>query len=98
MSALTKYLGTNRRAEPEGPTLSPEFIEQVLGKPKAGVVAIANARQAALSLEEDRKYTVNDVRAERLLRLLERCLPYVMESRQGRGDLELERLIRLELR
>lgn len=92
-----KWFDTARRAECEGPTLSPEFIRQTLKLPPAGPHAIANASQAALSLEADRDCIVTDVRVERMRALLIECLPYVRESCQGRGDPELEKLIVEEL-
>lgn len=77
----------------DGACLSPEFVRQVLGNPKCTVVQASYSAQA---LEQDRLAT--EVRTERMLALLTRCLPYVMDARQGRGDLELECLIRGELR
>lgn len=81
----------------DGPSLSDEFIRQVLGHPKTGAVAIANAAQAAALLEADRDCLPTDIRTERLLQLLERALPYVIDAHQGRGDSELQKAIREEL-
>lgn len=91
------YFDTARRADIEGPTLSPEFLRQTLKLPPAGPHAVANAAQAALSLEADRNAIVNDVRVERMRALLMECMHYVKESCQGRGDPALEKLIMEEL-
>lgn len=41
----------------EGPSLSPEFIAQVLGEQPRGAVAVVNAQYGAQLLEEDRAAT-----------------------------------------
>ena len=78
-------------------SISDEVIRQVVNPKPASDHARANAAQAAVSLEADRQAILIDVRTERLLRLLERCLPYVKDARQGRGDKDLEKLINEEL-
>lgn len=84
----------SREIAEEGPTLSPEFIAQVLGARK---VNVANARAGAEALEADRaEYT--KAREQRLCDLLRSCLPYVLDANQGRGDRALEKLIREELK
>lgn len=46
----------------DGPSLPDDFIRKVLNFPKVGVHAVANARQGAMSLEEDREATRREQR------------------------------------
>lgn len=48
---------SSREIREEGPSLSPEFIAQVLGHPKSGPKAVVQASLNAIALEEDRKAT-----------------------------------------
>lgn len=48
----------------EGAVLDPEYVAQVLQFPKRGPHAMANAQQAAVSVEEDREATRRERRRE----------------------------------
>lgn len=49
-----KWFDSARRAEPEGPTLPPEYVARILNFPSAGARAQAQARYSAIALEQDR--------------------------------------------
>lgn len=93
---MKAYQFSSRDICAEGPSLSPEFVSQILGHPKSGPVAVVNARAGAASLETERDEYARP-REQRLYALLHSCLPYVQDSNQGRGDQALEKLIREEL-
>ncbi len=57
MNAAIRYLDTLRRREVDGPSIDPDWLREHLGNPPAGSIAIVNARQSALLLEEDREST-----------------------------------------
>jgi len=58
--------------------------------------AVANARAAAEALESDRLHYAKP-REQQLVELLRLALPYVQDSRQGRGDRALEKLMLEEI-
>lgn len=84
-------------AQDQHVSLPDSFIRRVLGDPKRGPHAVANARAAAVGVEQDREWYAKP-REERLAELLRLCLPHVKDAFQGRGDPALEKLIDEALR
>jgi hypothetical protein len=86
-------MNAQHKWQPED-ALDPEYIARVLGNPR---VTVTNARATAEAVEVERAEYAKS-REQRLCDLLRLCLPYMEESRQGRGDKALEKLIQEELK
>lgn len=55
----------------DGPSLPDDYIRKVLRFPKVGIHAVANARQGAVSLEEDREATRREYRRAEIRRQID---------------------------